>query len=272
MVGNLISSFVRWYRAKPVDQRDQIRLRDRVMTLQMGPFHWLESIPVALLFGRNLRMLASIYMSDKWNFHWYAQHYEEVFRKDRRKRLNVLEIGIGGYDDPQQGGGSLRMWRSYFPHARIYGADIYDKSPHNQSRIQTFQGSQADPVFLDSVVGKIGRLDIVVDDGSHVCEHILFTFQHLFPLLAEGGLYVIEDTQTSYCADFGGNELDRNDPNTSIGYFKSLVDGLNWEEFSGHYSPTYLDLNITSIAFYHNLIFIRKGSNRERDFPPRKIF
>jgi hypothetical protein len=96
MVGNLISSFVQWYRAKSVHQRDQIRLRDRVMALQMGRFHWLESIPVALFFGRNLKMLASIYMSDKWNFHWYAQHYEEVFRKGNysdRQKIRKSSLG-----------------------------------------------------------------------------------------------------------------------------------------------------------------------------------
>jgi hypothetical protein len=242
------------------------------MALQMGRFRWLESIPVALLFGRNLRMLASIYMSDKWNFHWYAQHYEEVFRRDRHKRINILEIGVGGYDDPKMGGGSLRMWRTYFPHGHVYGIDIYDKSPHNQRRIRTFQGSQVDPIFLDKVASEVSRLDIVVDDGSHVCEHIIFTFQRLFPLLAEGGLYVVEDTHTSYCAEYGGNEVDLNDPRTSMGYFKSLVDGLNWEEYRGSHSPTFLDLNIKSISFYHNMIFIRKGSNQERDDPPPKVF
>jgi hypothetical protein len=37
-------------------------------------------------------MLATIYMSDKWNYLWYAQHYEDLLRKVRRKRMNVLEI------------------------------------------------------------------------------------------------------------------------------------------------------------------------------------
>lgn len=160
------------------------------------------------------------------------------------------------------------MWRAYFPHGRIFGIDIHDKSAHNQRRIKTFLGSQTDPIFLDKVVREIGKIDIIVDDGSHMNEHVLFTFRQLFPHLADGGIYAIEDTQTSYWAEYGGNETDRGDPATSMGYFKSLVDGLNWEEIRGNYSPTDLDLNIKSIAFYHNLIFIRKGSNRERERPP----
>jgi len=49
-----------------------------------------------------------------------------------------------------------------------------------------------------------------------------------------------------------------------MGYFKSLVDGLNYQEFEKPgYKPDYLDLNITSIHFYHNLIVICKGLNNE---------
>jgi hypothetical protein len=266
MLNNLKDRLVRWFRRKPVEEKH--RIKDRILAFQIGPFRWLASLPAAWFFGRNLRMLATIFFTDKWNWHWYAQHYEDIFRKDRRRKINLLEIGVGGDEDPTQGGGSLRMWRAYFPRSRVYGIDIFDKSLHNQRRIKTFRGSQADPLFLDQVVREIGKIDIIIDDGSHVNEHALFTFQRLFPHLADGGVYAIEDTQTSYWAEYGGNENDRNDPATTVGYFKSLVDGLNWEEFRGKYNPTDLDLNIRSIAFYHNLIVIRKGSNQEHERPP----
>jgi hypothetical protein len=80
---------------------------------------------------------------------------------------------------------------------------------------------------------------------------------------------VIEDVQTSYRKEYGGNEADRNDSTTAMGYFKSLVDGVNWEEFRGGYDPTYLDQNIKSIAFYHNMIAIKKESNREGSHPQK---
>ena len=245
---------------------------DQVLAFQTGPFKWLADLPCSLLFGRDLKMLATVYMSDKWNKHWYAQHYETHFRQLRRKKINILEIGIGGYENPKRGGGSLRMWRTYFPKGRVYGVDIYDKSFHNQRRIKTYQGSQVDPLFLDSVVREIGKVDIVIDDGSHRNDHVIFTFQHLFPKLADGGFYVIEDTQTSYWEDYGGNALDHNVSNTTMGYFKSLTDGVNWEEFPGAYNPNYFDLNIKFIAFYHNLIVIRKDSLREGAWPPRSDF
>ncbi len=255
--------------AKQQPREERHRLMNRILEFQIGPFAWLADIPCSLLFGRNLKMLATIYMTDKWNSHWYVQHYEELFRPYRRKKMTVLEIGVGGEEDPRKGGNSLRMWRSYFPNARIYGVDIFDKSPHNGTRIKTLRGSQADPAFLDSMVQEVGKVDIVIDDGSHRNDHVLFTFQHLFPHLAEHGFYVIEDTQTSYWEALGGNPVDRNDLSTTMGYFKSLTDGLNWQEFGADYKPTHLDMNIQSIAFYHELIVIRKGSIQEGHCPPK---
>lgn len=212
----------------------------------------------------DLTFLAQIYGTDKWGEHWYTPHYETHFRTFRKKKFNLLEIGVGGYDKPYSGGSSLRMWKRYFPKANIFSFDIYDKSPHEESRIRIFQGSQVDALFLDEVLQQTGELDIIIDDGSHVNEHVLFTFHCLFPKLKSGGIYVIEDTQTSYWQHYGGQEIERNNKDSIMGYFKSLVDGLNYSEFKNqNYQPSYFDLNITSIHFYHNLIFIYKGNNNE---------
>src|SRR5437660_3758804 len=110
-------------KSKPRTKGEQL-LR-MIMALETGPFGWLVDIPSAILFGRRLKILATIYMTDKWNLHWYAQHYEELFRNIRRKRVRLLEIGVGD-------GNSLRMWRAFFPHGRIYGIDIRDKSAHDE--------------------------------------------------------------------------------------------------------------------------------------------
>jgi hypothetical protein len=236
--------------------------KQRVFALQTSKFRWLVDIPVALFFGRDLKALATVYGSDKWNVHRYAQHYETHFHALRGRRINLLEIGIGGYDDPRRGGRSLRMWRTWFRGARIHGIDIFDKSLHNERRITTHRGSQTDAVFLNAVIDKIGRVDIVIDDGSHDSADVIATFGLLFPRLADGGYYAVEDTQTSYWPH-EGNVTERNSPHTTMGFFKSLVDGLNWEEYFGDYEPTYLDLNIAAIHFYHNLIVIKKGENRE---------
>jgi hypothetical protein len=264
LTNRLVRRLFQYGKQLPSERRQ--RIKDRALEIQIGPFAWLADLPCALLFGRNLKALATIYGSDKWNQHWYAQHYENVFKQVRRKKMNIVEIGIGGWDNPRLGGGSLRMWRTYFPNSKVYGVDIYDKSPHDRLRIKTFRGSQTDSVFLESLVSRIGNIDIFIDDGSHKNGDVLFTFQHMFPHLVDGGFYVIEDTLTSYLPDYDGNANDRNDPHTILGYFKSLTDGLNWEEFTNHGDPSFLDLNIKSITFYHNLIILTKGS----ELPPSK--
>ncbi len=227
-------------------------------------FRRLQHVLFRVFFGSNLKALSLLYGTDKWGEHWYAQYYQTHFSPLRHKKLNILEIGIGGYSDSEAGGGSLRVWRTYFPKSQIYGIDIYDKSCHDERRIKTFQGSQVDDVFLANVISRIGELDIVIDDGSHVNEHALHAFKYLFPRMSEGGLYVIEDTQTSYWPEYGGSTLEKNSPGTTMGFFKQLVDGLNHSEYMiDHYEPSYYDENITGLHFYHNMIFIQKGLNNE---------
>lgn len=146
----------------------------------------------------------------------------------------------------------------------IYGLDIYDKKALEEKRIRIFQGDQNDTSFLKAVATKIGRLDVIIDDGSHVNEHAIKTFETLFPLLDEDGIYVVEDTQTSYWPGFGGTSNDLNYPKTIMNYFKGLADSLNNQEFiKPGYVPSYFDQHIVALHFYHNLIFIFKGNNNE---------
>lgn len=214
--------------------------------------------------GDNLDSLGKIYRTDKIGSHYYTPHYESHFHRFKSKEINLLEIGVGGYDKPDKGGKSLRMWKKYFPVGKIYSIDIYDKSVHQESRIKIFQGSQIDENFLEMVTNEIGGIDIIVDDGSHINEHVIKTFSLLFPKLNDGGIYVIEDTQTSYWKEYGGDSEDLGNPKTIMNFFKNLTDALNNKEFAKPgYQPDYFDKNITSIHFYHNMIFIYKGKNDE---------
>ncbi|MCB8875654.1 class I SAM-dependent methyltransferase [Acidisoma silvae] len=209
-----------------------------------------------------LTALAIRYKSDKWGGHSYTKHYETHFRDFRDREANLLEIGIGGYEDPHAGGNSLRMWQDYFVKARIFALDFFDKSPHATDRMKIYQGSQDDAALLRRMNAEAGGFDIVIDDGSHRSEHVIASFTTLFPLLKSGGIYVVEDTQTSYWPGFGGDPHDRDALTTSMGFFKSLVHGLNHAEIND-YQPNYFDLHIESIHFYHNLVFIYKGDNSE---------
>jgi hypothetical protein len=241
----------------------------RLLRLSKSAIAWRrrkETNAIAWRRKNDLNALALLFNSDKWGRHWYTQHYQRYFQPIRYQRLNVLEIGVGGYADSQEGGGSLRMWKTYFPNSRIVGIDIYDKSKMSERRIDIRQMDQTDAEALTSLSREYGGFDIIIDDGSHLNEHVITSFNILFPLLRPDGIYCVEDTQTAYWPTWGGG---RENPNTSMAFFKGLIDGLNHAEYRiAGYTPTYFDQTIVEMAFFHNLVFIRKGQNNEGTYPP----
>ena len=215
--------------------------------------------------SNSLTLWAKLYGTDKTGSHWYTPHYMTHLRKFKRKKIKLLEIGVGGYANPKVGGNSLRMWKKYFSFGKIYAIDIYDKSVLQENRITIYQGSQVDKDFLEKVTNEIGALDIIIDDGSHLNEHIIETFKILFPKLKDGGVYVVEDIQTSYWEDYGGDRKNLSNPKTAMNFFKSLTDCLNHQEIPDeNYQETYFDKKIISMHFYHNMVFIYKGNNDEK--------
>jgi hypothetical protein len=206
-----------------------------------------------------LSQLAVQHGTDKWGHHYYTEHYENALNHLRNQHINLLEIGVGGYEYPDRGGASLRMWADYFPLGNIYGLDIYDKSGVQvQHNVKIFQGSQIDPACLNSILDQIGELHIVVDDGSHHNGHQVFSFEHLFPKLQPNGIYIIEDTETSYWPDYAGS-ADWEDKNTCINYFLDKVHRMHYRTNGFAAGP--FEETIESIQFYNNIIIIRKGHN-----------
>jgi hypothetical protein len=220
-------------------------------------------------YRNDLNRLALLFYTDKWGAHWYTQHYDRYFRPMKSRRLNVLEIGVGGYSSSTVGATSLRMWKAYFPKSKIVGIDLYDKSSLSERRIDIRQCDQTDSAALTRLSAEYGGFDIIIDDGSHLNEHVITTFQFLFPLLRPNGVYAVEDIQTAYWPTWGGGV---GSPNSSMAFFKSLVDGLNYSEYPiAGYEPGFFDRHIIEIAFFHNLVIIQKGQNDERTNFPQLI-
>lgn len=210
----------------------------------------------------NLQILALKHGTDKIS-HGYIEHYEKILSGIRKRKMNILEIGVGGYNDPKSGGNSLRMWQEYFPNSMIYSIDIYDKSELQDNRIKIFQGSQNDKDFLNNISKSIGLYDLIIDDGSHENEHIITSFNVLFPYLKDEGFYIIEDLHTSYDPNFGGDSIDLNNLNCAWALLKSLTDGLNFQYIS-KWTPSFICEHIVSMFFFPQIVFIKKGRNKQQ--------
>lgn len=135
--------------------------------------------------------------------HSYTPYYFEVFSPIKNSVKKVLEIGIGGHKylhkieefNPILGG-SLKMWRDFFPNAMIYGIDIDPGTMISEDRIQTFECSQSDKRQLRGLLKKIGSdIDIVIDDGSHNPRDQIRTCRFLMPRLKKDVIYIIEDAK-----------------------------------------------------------------------------
>jgi hypothetical protein len=215
---------------------------------------------IAPLLGRDLNALGKLYGTDKAWQHGYTPHYQRHLHWPRQAAISILEIGVGGSGGPLTGGASLRMWASYYPRARVVGIDINEKVV-DFPRVEIRRGDQSDPAFLHDVAKDLGgSIDLVVDDGSHVSAHVRASFEVLFPYVSPGGLYVIEDLQTSYWDDYGGAPPGSGAPTTAE-LAKSLLDGLNHESYRvDGYQPTYTDRHVAAIHAYPNIVFLEKAA------------
>ena len=128
---------------------------------------------------------------DKWNH--YFSIYETQLARFRGTSARVLEIGV-------YRGGGLELLRHHLgAGAYLVGIDINDSiraAIGDRHPIEV--GDQADPDFLLRVVEKHGPFDVVIDDGGHTMRQQITAVETLFPHLAEGGVYVVEDCHTSY--------------------------------------------------------------------------
>ena len=145
-----------------------------------------------------LSKIAMKYGGDKFGSHVYTPIYHGLFGDLRHEKLKILEIGIGGYLDPHAGGASLLTWAEYFPNSLIIGMDLQQKLIEVPDNVKIIQCSQIDFKTMDSINAQYGPFDIVIDDASHISLLTQQTFLYQYPKISNDGLYIIEDTQTSF--------------------------------------------------------------------------
>jgi cephalosporin hydroxylase len=124
--------------------------------------------------------------TDKEFRHKYcSDYYDRLMPYYQNKEITLLEIGTGH-------GGSLILWKDYFPKATIYGVDVTDMthpSIKQHQQIKTLIGNAYNKSFADT----LPDFDIAIDDGPHTLDSFLSFLDLYLPKVKTGGLLVIED-------------------------------------------------------------------------------
>ncbi len=161
----------------------------------------------------DLTCIGKKYGTDKVE-HGFTAVYDQLLHKHKYNSFNFLEIGVFY-------GSSIKMWNEYFPNASIYAADNYKGLNGNNihfpdperfirevndnkelySRVNIINLDQSNETdlmnFAQHCKNNNIKFKIILDDGSHLMRDQQLTFYHLFDLIEDGGLFIMEDTHSS---------------------------------------------------------------------------
>jgi 8-demethyl-8-alpha-L-rhamnosyltetracenomycin-C 2'-O-methyltransferase len=139
--------------------------------------------------------------TDKNTVHSYLELYETLLSPKKDTAKNILEIGIG--DFKEKNGGSIKLWKDYFPNAKIYALDILPKHRVldeiiNDKRVVLFTSTNAydEKFFNENFLNKNLKFDLLLDDGPHTLESMK-TFIRLYSkVMTDDGILIVEDIQS----------------------------------------------------------------------------
>lgn len=121
--------------------------------------------------------------------HTYAQIYDLLLAKYRTTTGGLLEIGINK-------GGSLKMWREYFPNAEVCGIDIrnsFDEFDPRERILTLVADANDDMSVAKFLSGK--SFFTIIDDGAHEADSQIRLYNKYSKYVAHGGIYIVEDVQ-----------------------------------------------------------------------------
>lgn len=186
-----------------------------------------------------LHELGMKYKTDKAYDHKFCDFYGENLPKNIK---TVWEVGV--FD-----GASLNMWAEYYPTAEIVGFDIEDKS--QLKLLPNCKTELLDQGDLD-MLKKLGErkcIDLIVDDGSHIIDHQIMTFETLFTSLSSGGKYILEDLHTSTPFFKGYNYKNGKG---ALEYLYNLMQGYLPTGYPGQYRTNEIVPEIKSVIMLSN--------------------
>lgn len=172
---------------------------------------------------------------------------------------SMLEIGIAK-------GFSGKIWEGVYGHNELdlHYLDLFENPeflsvrecrnngwvPHN--------GSQSDMGVLSAIKDKF---EVILDDGSHVANHMIVSFKHLFVNnLISGGIYCIMDCHCNKEKFYWGEGVEKFE-DTPLWMFKNYLETGRLENFSIRKEEAQVFENLieyVSIEADEKLIFIKK--------------
>lgn len=193
----------------------------------------------------------------------FQHHYEQLFSPTlfhiANRKGAMVEIGVGGLN-------SMKMWREVLPHLWYYGVDDQEIKTE-EANCTILKADQSNKNQLEKAISHVKEpIWLIIDDGSHIPEHQVITFNTLFPFLKEDGVYIIEDIETSYwCRGNMGvypTQYGYKHPLSVIEIFKNVADIVNLKFCQNYFkkeeSPIQHLEYIQSITFAQNCIIITK--------------
>lgn len=223
----------------------------------------IECYRAAFYLGRNWEAMAAnpLYARfaankafqpfDKW-IH-YFDIYERTLQRFVGTDVRVLEIGVFH-------GGGLDQLRFFLGEdAVLVGADV-DPAARDAcaGRFPVAVGDQTDPEFLASIVAEHGPFDVIIDDGGHSMRQQITSIENLFPTLNDGGVYLVEDTHTSYWEGYQDAEQ------TFMEWVKDRVDDVNGYHFAGEAELPVWTTHVAGLHVYDSVVVLDKAKR----FPP----
>lgn len=160
-------------------------------------------------YGEDTRELSEDYFALVKERQIIGQYADFWSKRSGFSPKNIFELGI--WD-----GGSVAFWFELFHPQKHVAVDFsrredgryfrrYVDRRKLAERVSTYWGvDQADGERLKQIAASefAGPLDLVIDDASHQYRATKSSFETLFPLLRQGGLYIIEDWSWGHWKEF----------------------------------------------------------------------
>ena len=192
----------------------------------------------------------------------YTRDYETYMAPHRQDTVCLLELGIFK-------GGSIRMWRDYFPNGLIVGADqrpdyveAFDEDDRVVAVQAKFDLDEALEAFVETLHGLNTKFDFIIDDADHRARVQKAVFKALWGLLKPGGVYFCEDTTANFHKLWRGSEGSRD---TFWHFAQGLSDNirLSNRNLAAHHEDVPWVKDIRFVHFYDHGGLIAIGKQGE---------